>query len=91
MNKNDLIDIVSQKCDLSKVDANRVCECFINSITDQLRTGGEVRLMGFGTFSVYTRAATQARNPQTGVTMQIPSSKQPKFKAGKALKDAVNS
>ena len=91
MNKNDLIEVIAGKCSMSKAEGARIVECMLDSITDTLKTGDEVRLIGFGTFSVYQRAATTARNPQTGEPMQIPASKQPKFKAGKALKEAVNS
>ena len=90
MNKNELIDNLSNKCGMTKADATRSVECVLDCITAELKGGGEVRLVGFGTFSVYQRAATQARNPRTGEPVQIPASTQPKFKAGKALKEAVN-
>ncbi len=90
MNKNELIDHIASECNLAKTDATRAVEATLDAIRGSLMKGEEVRLVGFGSFSVYARKATQARNPQTGATIQIPASKQPKFKAGKALKDAVN-
>ena len=90
MNKNDLINILSDRVDLSKADATKAVDGMLDCITDALKGGDEVRLVGFGTFVVSTRAASQGRNPRTGETIQIPASRQPKFRAGKALKDAVN-
>lgn len=90
MNKNDLVAAVSGAAGLSKADAARAVECVFDSITDSLRSGNEVRLVGFGTFSVANRKASEGRNPRTGEKIQIPASRQPKFKAGKALKDAVS-
>ena len=90
MNKNDLIAAVSSDSGLSKADAGKAVDSVIDTITGSLKGGNEVRLVGFGTFSVTRRAATMGRNPQTGAAIQIPASNQPKFKAGKALKDAVN-
>ena len=90
MNKNDLVAAVADTADLSKADATKAVDAGFDSITDSLKTGGEVRLVGFGTFSVANRKASTGRNPRTGETIQIPASKQPKFKAGKGLKDAVN-
>ncbi|MCB2099937.1 MAG: HU family DNA-binding protein [Rhodobacterales bacterium] len=90
MNKNDLIAAVAGSTGLSKADATKAVDSVFAAVTDSLQKGQEVRLVGFGTFSVATRAATQGRNPRTGETINIPASKQPKFKAGKALKDAVN-
>ena len=90
MNKNDLVAAVANSSGLSKSDAAKAVDAVFDSITDALKKGDEVRLVGFGTFSVADRAATTGRNPQTGATIQIPASKQPKFKAGKGLKDAVN-
>jgi len=75
---------------LSKRDATNAVDCVFSAITNALKGGREVRLVGFGTFSVAKRAASQGRNPRTGETIQIPASNQPKFKAGKALKDSVN-
>ena len=90
MNKNDLIAVVADSADLSKADAARAVDAVFDSISGALGKGTEVRLVGFGTFSVAHRAASKGRNPRTGETIDIPASKQPKFKAGKALKDAVN-
>lgn len=90
MNKNDLVAAVADSTGLSKSDAAKAVDAVFDSITGSLKGGGEVRLVGFGTFSVADRKATTGRNPQTGATIQIPASKQPKFKAGKGLKDAVN-
>lgn len=90
MNKNDLVAAVADSADLSKADAAKAVDGVLEAITGQLKSGGEVRIVGFGTFSVSKRAASTGRNPQTDATIQIPASNQPKFKAGKALKDAVN-
>lgn len=90
MNKNDLIAAVANSTGLSKTDATKAVDGVIEAITKSLKKGGEVRLVGFGTFSVAKRAASTGRNPRTGESIKIPASKQPKFKAGKALKDAVN-
>ncbi len=90
MNKNDLIAAVAVAADMSKVDAASAVDGVFSSITNELASGGDVRLVGFGTFSVAQRAASEGRNPRTGEKIQIPASKQPKFKAGKGLKDAVN-
>lgn len=90
MNKNDLIASVSERSDLSKADATRVVDSVFDIIQETLTAGDEVRLVGFGTFSVTKRAASEGRNPRTGEPMKIPASLQPKFKAGKGLKEAVN-
>ena len=90
MNKNDLVGQVAQDTGLSKVDAARAVDSIFDNIAGSLRNKSEVRLVGFGTFSVSHRKATTGRNPRTGETIQISASNQPKFKAGKALKDAVN-
>ena len=90
MNKNDLIAKVAAGANLSKSDAGDAVEATLNSITDALKAGEEVRLVGFGTFSVTQRAASEGRNPRTGEKIQIPPSKNPKFKPGKPLKDAIN-
>ena len=90
MNKNDLVASVADSSGLSKADAGKAVDSVLDNITSALQGGNEIRLVGFGTFSVAQRKATTGRNPQTGATIQIPASKQPKFKAGKALKDAVN-
>ncbi|MEP0191333.1 MAG: HU family DNA-binding protein [Erythrobacter sp.] len=90
MNKNDLISEVAASTGLSKNDASSSVESVFDAITKALSKGDEVRLVGFGTFSVAKRKASTGRNPRTGEPMNIPASKQPKFKAGKGLKDAVN-
>jgi len=90
VNKNDLIAVVSEKSDLSKADATKAVDCVFETITGTLTGGEEVRLVGFGTFNVTRRNASEGRNPRTGEKIQIPASNQPKFKAGKGLKDAVN-
>jgi len=90
VNKNDIVAIVADSADLSKSEAARAVDAVFDSISGSLAKGTEVRIVGFGTFSVAHRAASQGRNPRTGETINIPASKQPKFKAGKALKDSVN-
>ena len=90
MNKNDLVATVAENSDLSKSDATKAVDSVFSAVTASLKKGEEVRLVGFGTFSVTRRAATQGRNPRTGEKIQIPASNQPKFKAGKGLKSAVN-
>lgn len=90
MNKNDLVAAVASSSDLTKADAAKAVDAVFDTISGSLKGGGEVRLVGFGTFSVVNRKATTGRNPRTGETIQIPASRQPKFKAGKGLKDAVN-
>jgi len=90
LNKNDLVANVAEAADLSKADAGKAVDAVFDAITGSLAGGGDVRLVGFGTFAVANRAATKGRNPRTGEEIDIPASKQPKFKAGKGLKDAVN-
>ncbi|MFN3818581.1 HU family DNA-binding protein [Blastomonas sp.] len=90
MNKNDLISAVADQSGLSKTDASKAVEAVFDSISGSLAKGNEVRLVGFGTFSVSKRKASTGRNPRTGEKMEIKASTQPKFKAGKGLKDAVN-
>lgn len=90
MNKSELIDHVAKNAELTKSKAQTAVEAIFDGIRSTLKSGGEVRLVGFGTFSVAQRAATTGRNPRTGEKINIPASKQPKFKAGKELKDAVN-
>lgn len=90
MNKTELVAEIAKNTGLTKVDAERAVEAFLNAVVATLKKGDEVRLVGFGTFSVTKREATTGRNPRTGAEIKIPASKQPKFKAGKALKDAVN-
>ena len=90
MNKNDLVKSVADATDMSSADVARAVDGVFESITNSLRGGEEVRLVGFGSFSVVRRKATTGRNPRTGEAIDIPASNQPKFKAGKALKEAVN-
>lgn len=90
MNKTELIDVIATAADLPKASAGRALDAVIDSITDTLKKGDQVALVGFGTFSVKHRNARSGRNPQTGATIQIAASTVPSFKAGKALKDAVN-
>ena len=90
MNKNELVDTVASKSGLSKTDAGAAVEAVLDTVTSTLKSGDEVRIIGFGNFSVADRAATTGRNPRTGESINIPASKSPKFKAGKGLKDAVN-
>jgi len=90
VNKNDLVAAVAEKTGLSKGEAEKSVDAVFGSITQSLKGGQEVRLVGFGTFVVTNRAASEGRNPRTGEKIAIPASKQPKFKAGKGLKDAVN-
>lgn len=90
MNKNDLITSVANTSGLTKADSTKAVDAVIEAVTSAMKGGDEVRLVGFGTFSVSDRAATTARNPRTGETINIAASKQPKFSAGKGLKDAVN-
>ncbi|MBV6632632.1 MAG: HU family DNA-binding protein [Alphaproteobacteria bacterium] len=90
MNKNELVAEVAAHGDFSKADATKAVEAVFEVITSALKKGDEVRLVGFGTFLVTKRAASEGRNPRTGETIKIPASNQPKFKAGKGLKEAVN-
>jgi DNA-binding protein HU-beta len=90
VNKNDLVAAVAGKTGLSKADCTKAVDGVFDAITDSLQAGTEVRLVGFGTFEVKRRAASKGRNPRTGEAIDIPASNQPKFKAGKGLKDAVN-
>ena len=90
MNKSDLVDAIADSAGLSKADAGRAVDSFVGTVTGALQSGQAVSLVGFGTFSVRDRAARTGRNPRTGDTIQIAASKNPAFKAGKALKDAVN-
>ncbi len=90
MNKNDLVAAVAEISGLGKADANKGVDAVLEAVTKALASGDDVRLVGFGTFSVAERKASEGRNPRTGETIQIAASKQPKFKAGKALKDSVN-
>ena len=89
MNKSELIDAIAEKGGLSKADAGKALDVTIASVTEALKSGDTVTLVGFGTFGVKERAARTGRNPQTGATLEIKASKVPSFKAGKGLKDAV--
>ena len=90
MNKAELIAAVAENAELTKKDAEKAVKAFIEVVTDELKKGEKVQVVGFGTFEVAERAAREGRNPQTGETMTIAACKAPKFKAGKALKDAIN-
>ena len=90
MNKQELIGAVADASGLDRKDAVRAVECVFDTIADALKRGDEVRLVGFGTFSLSKRKASQGRNPRTGEPMAIKASTQPKFRAGKVLKDSVN-
>ena len=90
MNKNDLVSEVANSASLSKADAARAVDAIFETIKNSLSGGGEVRIVGFGTFNVTHRRASQGRNPRTGEKIMIPASNQPKFRAGKGLKEAVN-
>lgn len=90
MNKNELIAEIADATDLSKAKAAEALDAFTNVIAKALASGDEIRLVGFGTFTVVARKATEGRNPRTGAVIKIAASRQPKFRAGKALKDQVN-
>ena len=90
MNKTELVAAVAEQADISKKDAEKVLKAFVDVVTEEMKKGEKVQLVGFGTFEVSERAAREGRNPQTGKTMKIEACKAPKFKAGKALKDAIN-
>ena len=90
MNKNEFVDCVASDCDMSKADAGRAVDAVLDNITKALKSGKSVTFVGFGTFDVRDRAARTGRNPRTGEELQIAAAKNPAFKAGKALKEAVN-
>ena len=90
MNKSQLIDKIADGADISKAAAGRALDAFIDAVGEALKEGDQVALVGFGTFAVRERAARSGRNPQTGATIEIAAGKVPAFKAGEALKDAVN-
>ena len=90
MNKTEFIAAVAEKAEISKKDSEKALKAFVYVVAEQLKAGDKVQLVGFGTFEVSERAAREGRNPQTGETMTIAACKAPKFKAGKALKDAIN-
>lgn len=90
MNKTELVVAIAEKAELSKKDAEAALKAFTEVVSEELKKGEKIQLVGFGTFEVTERAERIGRNPQTGEEMTIAASKSPKFKAGKALKDAVN-
>ena len=90
MNKTELIAAIAEQAEISKKDAEKALKAFVDVVTEELKKDNKVQLVGFGTFETSQRAAREGRNPQTGKTMKIAACKAPKFKAGKALKDAVN-
>ena len=90
MNKTELIAAMADKSKLTKKDAEAALQAFTDVVTEELKAGGKIQLVGFGTFEVSERAEREGRNPQTGETMKIAASKSPKFKAGKPLKDEIN-
>ena len=90
MNKTELIAAIAEQAEISKKDAEKALKAFVDVVTEELKKGHKIQLVGFGTFETSERAAREGRNPKTGKTMTIEASKTPKFKAGKALKDEVN-
>ena len=90
MNKTELIAAIAEKAEISKKDSEKALKAFVDVVAEQLKNDDKVQLVGFGIFEVSKRAAREGRNPQTGQTMKIDACKAPKFKAGKALKDAIN-
>ena len=90
MNKSELVTAISDKTDLTKAKAAEALDAVIEIVSEAMTAGDEVRIVGFGTFAVVTRKATEGRNPRTGAVIKIAASKQPKFRPGKALKDQVN-
>ncbi len=90
MNKSDLIEHIAKEADLSKASAARALDAFVSGITETLKQGSEVSLVGFGTFAVADREARTGRNPKTGEALEIKAAKIPKFRPGKGLKDALN-
>lgn len=90
MNKTELVTAIAEQAEISKKDAEKALKAFTDVVAEGLKNGDKIQLVGFGTFEVSERAAREGRNPQTGESMTIAASKTPKFKAGKALKDAVN-
>lgn len=90
MNKAELVAAIAERTELSKKDSEKALKAFTDVVTEELKKGEKIQLVGFGTFEVAERAAREGRNPQTGKVMNIPASKAPKFKAGKALKDTIN-
>ena len=90
MNKGELVEAIANEADISKSDAQSALDAFVSTVTNEMKKGDKVTIVGFGTFSTSNRAARTGRNPQTGQPIQIPAKKVAKFSAGKALKDAIN-
>ena len=90
MTKTELVNAIAEKSELSKSDAEKALKAFVDTVTEVLQQGDKIAMVGFGTFSVGDRAARVGKNPQTGEAIDIPAAKVPKFKAGKALKEAIN-
>ena len=90
MNKVELVAAIAEKSELTKVDAEKALKAFIDTVTEELKNGGKVQLVGFGTFEVAERAERKGRNPKTGEAITIPATKSPKFKPSRTLKEAVN-
>ncbi len=90
MNRKELVDAIAGKTDMAKKDAENFLSAFMEAVTDELKNGGSVNLVGFGSFKVSERAAREARNPRTGEKLQVPARKVPTFKPGKELKTAIN-
>lgn len=90
MNKTELVAAIAEKAQITRKDADAALKAFTDVVSDELKNGEKIQLVGFGTFEVSERPAREGRNPRTGETMTIAASKQPKFKPGKALKDAIN-
>ena len=90
MNKTELVAAIAENANISKKDAEGALKAFVDVVTEELKKGEKIQLVGFGTFEVSERAERTGRNPRSGETMKIEASKAPKFKAGKALKDAIN-
>lgn len=90
MNKTELVAAMAEKAELSKKDSEKALKAFTDVVAEELKKGEKIQLVGFGTFEVSDRAARTGKNPQTGAAIEIPASKAPKFKAGKALKETVN-
>ncbi len=90
MNKTELVAAMAEAAELSRKDAEKALKAFTDVVTEELKKGGKIQLVGFGTFEVSERAAREGRNPQTGEAMAIAASRTPRFKAGKALKDIIN-
>lgn len=90
MNKTELVAAIAEKAQITRKDSDAALKAFTDVVSDELKKGEKIQLVGFGTFEVSERPAREGRNPRTGETMTIAASKQPKFKPGKALKDAIN-